>query len=96
MKIAVLAAAASIALTGLGTATASAQELPGTVTVHNATQFSWNDEALQYFCTIAAVGKDKYERNIGITAGHCIGYLEHPLDQVDIAGDDSLSTTATT
>ena len=87
-RLAALAAAASIALTGFGATAASAQALPGTVTVHNATQISFNDATPQFFCTVAAVGTDSLNRKVGVTAGHCVSTADHPLDQVNIAGND--------
>ena len=86
--VAVLAPVAAVTmLAGLAPA-ASAQELPGSATVHNATQISFNDETPQFFCTVAAVGNDKYGRKIGVTAGHCVSTADHPLDEVNIAEND--------
>lgn len=85
-RLAVLAAlAATVTGTALaGAPAATAQELPGTVTVSNGTQFlirthevpedNGNSEAWRdAFCTIGAVGNDKYGNKVGITAGHCWG-----------------------
>ena len=88
-KLAALAAAASIALTGLGTATASAQELPGTTKVHNGMLFTTKTDGSVSYCTMGVVGTDGLNRKIGITAGHCVSIPDHPLDQVNIT-DDSM------
>lgn len=84
-KLAVLATATMIVATGIGGATASAQELPGTVRIHNATQWLPNDTLPDTYCTIGAVGTDKYGREIGITAGHC--FADGPYANTNIAED---------
>jgi hypothetical protein len=90
MRLTRVLAAATIAASISGfatTATASADELPGYISVHNATQFTGDDTQADSpsFCTIGAVGTDRYGRNVGITAGHCFApELEHPLDEVNI------------
>lgn len=81
-------AASAIGLTAGIAGPAVAQEeptLPGTVTVANGTQFlirthyvpeidgdnqeNWRNA----FCTIGAVGNDKYGNDVAVTAGHCWG-----------------------
>lgn len=86
-KIAAIVAAATVAVTGLGTATASAQELPGTTKVHNGMLFTPKTDGSVAYCTMGVVGEDKYGRKIGITAGHCVSTPDHPFDETNITED---------
>lgn len=84
----------ALASAGLGAPTASAQE-SATVTVANGAQIVAQDRQqpemsrpfTDYFCTIGAVGTDKYGRSIGISAGHCWGAEEDALSGVGIPDD---------
>lgn len=49
----------------------TAQAEPGK-RVHNAMQIVFSPSAPDAFCTIGAVGTDKYGRDIAVSAGHCI------------------------
>ncbi|MEU2872707.1 hypothetical protein ABZ769_26405 [Streptomyces olivoreticuli] len=65
----------------VGTATAQAE--PGK-RVYNAMQIVFSPSAPDAFCTIGAVGGDKYGRKIAISAGHCINapaYADHDLHE---------------
>lgn len=83
----------AVAFGGAGTAAAQ-DELPGSVTVHNATQILFRDYASpgdtkpwqDEYCTIGAVGTDKYNNNIAISAGHCFGDAG-PYDATPILDD---------
>lgn len=84
--------AAVTTLVGLAAPEASAQSLPGTITVSNGTEIFYNDQIPQPYaqgswCTLGAVGTDRLGRNVGITAGHCNSYLQDPLDEVNITDD---------
>jgi hypothetical protein len=80
------AIAATLATAG-GVGTATADELPGSVTVHNATQILFSDTTPNAFCTIGAVGTDKYGNDIAISAGHCLGSDGGQYDAVPILED---------
>lgn len=89
-SLAAFVATAAIAsgLTGLAAPAASAQSLPGTITISNGTEWVGNDVRPENppqgsWCSIGAVGNDAEGRKIGITAGHCWG-LDVPFDQTNI------------
>lgn len=96
-RLAVLTAlAATVVGTALaGAPAAAAQELPGTITVYNAMQILTVDRQNdgmtkpwdEHFCTLGAVGTDKYGNSVGITAGHCWGTDTNPYSDTNITED---------
>ncbi|MGW1293180.1 hypothetical protein [Streptomyces sp. NPDC002533] len=53
-------------------ATASATESAAEKRVFNGMQIIFRPDVPDAFCTIGAVGTDKYQRSIAISAGHCL------------------------
>ncbi|MFI1179160.1 hypothetical protein ACH4UT_06335 [Streptomyces sp. NPDC020799] len=56
----------------MGAGAAHAGTRPQDKRVHNAMQIVFSTSAPNNYCTIGAVGTDKYGHKIAITAGHCI------------------------
>ncbi|MFE4516066.1 hypothetical protein ACFRMQ_17950 [Kitasatospora sp. NPDC056783] len=55
-----------------GTGAAQAAQAEPGKRVHNAMQIIFSSTTVDQFCTIGAVGTDKYRHRIAISAGHCI------------------------
>ncbi|WP_406636101.1 hypothetical protein [Amycolatopsis sp. WGS_07] len=64
-----LAVIAVLVLAVTGTATASAAAAKR---VFNSMQILFDPNSPDHFCTIGAVGTDKYDRKIAVSAGHCL------------------------
>ncbi|KIZ15834.1 hypothetical protein SNA_21305 [Streptomyces natalensis ATCC 27448] len=74
-----------LAITG-ATGAASAQPESGK-RVFNAMQIVFSPDTPDAFCTIGAVGNDKYGRKIAISAGHCISDPTHKYADREIPED---------
>lgn len=95
----IAAAAAAAALAGIaGAAPAAAQAPvmePNTIAVYNGMQILAVDRQNEHmtkpwdehFCTLGAVGNDKYGNSVGISAGHCFGQDDNPYSDTNIADD---------
>lgn len=92
----IAAAAAAAAIAGIaGAAPAAAQTEAPTKYVHNAMKIAlWPDwEQGQSFCSIGAVGTDKYGNEVAVTAGHCwvddMNYEGQNLDNTNLSTEVS-------
>ncbi|WP_269857394.1 hypothetical protein [Streptomyces sp. RPT161] len=68
----VLAGALGVLLAMTGVTGASAAQAGSGKRVFNAMQIIFSPDMPNAFCTIGAVGTDKYGREIAISAGHCL------------------------